>query len=169
MTIWFTSDLHFYHQNIIKYCNRPFNSVKEMNKHLLQYYNQTVDKNDTCYFIGDMAMLNITNLNKLSKIIQELNGRKILILGNHDDGKPFTYVNMGFESVHTSLILPEDNRFVLCHDPACSIVDDNRYWIVGHVHRMFKKLNNCINVGVDVWNYKPINLEQIKSEFDIDK
>lgn len=71
---------------------------------------------------------------------------------------------MGFESVHTSLVLPEDNRFILSHDPASSIAAKDCIWIVAHIHSLFRIQKNCINVGVDVNDYKPISFESIKKE-----
>ena len=161
--VWFSADHHFYHKNIIRYCNRPFKDINEMGRKLIKNHNELVKENDICYFIGDFAFLGKSHVNKVESILNKLNGRKVLILGNHDEGNPFTYVNLGFESVHTSLILPEDNDFILCHDPACSIVDKNRKWIVGHVHDLFFTQGNCINVGVDIHNYKPVSLDFIKS------
>lgn len=159
--LFFTSDQHFFHYNVIKLCNRPFNSLNEMHKSIISHHNAVVGKNDICYHVGDFAFLNNSNLMKLESVLNKLNGRNILILGNHDPDKSFTLVNMGFESVHTSLVLPEDNKFILCHDPAVSIVDRSRIWIVGHVHDLFLKQQNCINVGVDMWNFYPVSLEEI--------
>ena len=91
--------------------------------------------------------------------------RKILILGNHDSLKPFTYIDLGFESVHTSLELSYNGKdYVLVHDPAASCIDRNRIFLCGHVHDLFKIQRNVINVGVDVWNFFPVSMEQIEVE-----
>lgn len=86
MTNWFTADLHFFHKNVIQYCNRPFNNIDQMNKKLIENYNLFVKEEDTCYFLGDLAMLGSSQIIKLTNIINKMNGKKILILGNHDEG-----------------------------------------------------------------------------------
>lgn len=162
MTIWFTSDQHYFHKNIISHCNRPFKDINKMHQSLIKNHNNYVENDDICYHIGDFTFLNNTSIQRVGNILGQLKGRNILILGNHDPDKPHTLVNMGFESVHTSLVLPEDTNFILCHDPACSIVDRDKTWIVGHVHDLFIAEKNCINVGVDIWDFKPVSLEMIR-------
>ncbi len=82
MNIFFTSDLHYSHQNIIKYCpwNRPWETAHEMNIALTEAWNSTVKDNDIVYFLGDFAMKS----NLMKTIFPILNGRKIIISGNHD-------------------------------------------------------------------------------------
>lgn len=162
MDLWFSSDHHFLHQGIIDVCNRPFKDEREMRDSLIDEHNSLVKKNDICHFIGDFSFCRKDNLMKIQKILGKLNGTKILILGNHDEGRPFSYVNMGFQSVHTSLVLPQDPNFILCHDPSASIVVPDKTWIVGHVHTMYVVLKNTINVSVDAHNFKPVNMDEIK-------
>lgn len=79
--IYFTSDHHFGHENIIRLCGRPFDSVKEMNDAMVERWNNVVADEDTVYVVGDFA------LGKISETLQyvgKLNGKKILIVGNHD-------------------------------------------------------------------------------------
>ena len=87
--IFFTADLHFGHKNIIRYCDRPFKDVAQMNSTLIKNYNEVVRPDDTCYILGDLAM-GINSL-ELTKYIRRMNGRKILILGNHDKLHPNEY------------------------------------------------------------------------------
>ena len=96
----------------------------------------------------------------VSGLVERLNGNKHLILGNHDAFKPFTYVNMGFLSVHTSLHL-EMLDLYLVHDPAVANVLRDKVWLHGHIHNLWKKNGNLINVGVDAWNYMPVTLDEI--------
>jgi calcineurin-like phosphoesterase family protein len=97
--------------------------------------------------------------------ISRISGRKILILGNHDKLNPFKYVEAGFESVHTSLVL---DKFFLAHDPALLAAMPLEYTMLcGHVHGLFKSMRDAqgrlvVNVGVDVWDYKPVSLEQLE-------
>ena len=100
-----TADIHYNHARIIGYCDRPFKDVKTMQRALIKNWNDTVEsEDDIVYIVGDMWM-GKNNVQKLEHFLKQLKGRKVLILGNHDDIKPFTYVKHGIESVHTSLIL----------------------------------------------------------------
>lgn len=85
MTTWFTSDPHYWHANVIKYCNRPFKDVGQMNETLLNGYNSLVSPEDTVYFLGDILFPK-GHETKAGKhpILDSLNGKKHLILGNHD-------------------------------------------------------------------------------------
>ena len=78
---FYTSDLHFGHKNIIKYENRPFNSVEEMDEELIRRWNNKVGKNDEVYILGDFAFASGRRVNEL---LDRLNGRKYLLRGNHD-------------------------------------------------------------------------------------
>ena len=76
---YYTSDLHFGHNNIIKYENRPFNSVDEMDEYLIYKWNNKVKKGDEVYIIGDFGFCKGERANEL---LDRLNGRKYLIKGN---------------------------------------------------------------------------------------
>lgn len=96
---FFTSDTHFGHKNIIEYCQRPFKTVDEMNQVLIDNWNAVVKPEDTIYHLGDVAFL---KQEAAYKIIQQLNGNKILIRGNHDKGAGAMNA-MGFPEVHDKL------------------------------------------------------------------
>ena len=161
MTDFFSADQHFSHKNILKYCHRPFKDVHEMNKTIVDNWNNVVAENDTVYVLGDVAMHN--RAQELQPIVERLKGHKILILGNHDAIKPFDYLTVGFESVHTSLAYNED--IFLAHDPSIFDCIKNQFQVLlcGHVHGLFIKLanNRVYNVGVDVRNFTPVTLEEI--------
>lgn len=164
MTMYFTSDTHFGHKRIIELCNRPFKSASHMDNELAKNWNSVVkNHSDVVYILGDFSMKGKNEESWILRMIKKLKGRKVLILGNHDKLRPFDYVDLGFESVHTSLILGE--RIMLCHDPAWAVaVPDDWTTLCGHVHDAFKVLSyprQIINVGVDVWDYKPVTLKQI--------
>ena len=78
---WFISDNHFNHKNIIKYCNRPFSSVEQMNRHMIQCWNNTVQKDDEVFHLGDFGL---GRREDLVRIFEQLNGNITLIRGNHD-------------------------------------------------------------------------------------
>ena len=81
MNVFFTSDLHFFHKNIIRFDNRPFTSVEEMNETLIRNWNRKVKKDDLVYILGDISW---GNDEETCAIFARLNGRKVLIKGNHD-------------------------------------------------------------------------------------
>jgi calcineurin-like phosphoesterase family protein len=137
-----------------------------MNKVIISNYIKTVAQEDTCYFLGDMAMVGPANSSYLEGLMKHLPGRKILILGNHDRLNPFTYMDIiGFESVHTILDIGE---FILVHDPAIATGLNDRKWLVGHVHTVFKMAKNrtVLNVGVDQWGFFPVSIEEVRREFE---
>ena len=159
--MWLTSDLHFWHKNIIKYCTRPYKSVEKMNRCLIDKWNAKVDKEDHIFVLGDFSLER--NPEKLKSIVNKLNGVKHLVLGNHDELKPDQYLKIGFTSVHTSLWLPyKDKMIYLAHDPAVkTALKKEDILFHGHVHKLWKVQpeNNLINVGVDVWDGYPVLLE----------
>jgi len=93
--IFFTSDWHCFHENVLKFCNRPFTDLDHMHRVLINNYNASVPDHGICYFVGDMGM---KNSNRLKAILDQLNGTKILILGNHD-AKINTLYKAGFDAV----------------------------------------------------------------------
>jgi len=162
MTDWFTADWHFNHPTIIKYCDRPYKTERKMKEDIIAKFNEVVNEDDTTYVIGDVGMYGRDKLAMLKPILAKMNGRKHLILGNHDEGKPFTYERMGFTTVHTALQYNKD--IFLRHDPAAANVAPNKIWFVGHVHNVFHITIDpivCYNVGVDVNGFYPVSFEQI--------
>ena len=116
MNTWVTSDWHFNHSNIIKYCNRPFKSVSEMNEYIVSEYNRLVQPGDIVYVLGDIGMGN------LDEIIPRLRGNKILISGNHDKLSVSRYVSIGFSAVLASADVQVGRTFVhLRHIPTMSV------------------------------------------------
>jgi calcineurin-like phosphoesterase family protein len=174
MSIWFTSDHHFGHKNIIQYCDRPFDSVEEMNEALVDNWNAVVKPNDTVYYLGDFSL----RLSFMEQYAPRLSGHKILVAGNHDachpsnhDGK-WSLVSVYrkyFENVSDELELGE---FVLHHMPYYDDEDDRlpeyrpfnagKILLHGHVHQRWVTNGRQINVGVDVWDYAPVSEEQIR-------
>lgn len=172
--IWVTSDLHFNHLNILKYEpeSRPFVSIDEMNEVLISRWNQVVKPHDTVYVLGDLAMGRIEDSRAC---IERLNGKIILIRGNHDT-KPRLemYKELGIE-VHDIFYLPYKGRwFIMCHFPIASeefikmVIQDNSEVVnlYGHVHHNAPKgyVNGTYHVGVDTNDLRPISIQQIWDE-----
>ena len=165
---YFTSDQHFGHANIIKYCNRPFSSVYEMDNYLIKQWNNKVGDDDTVFILGDLFFRNAYSP---EKILENLNGRKNLIIGNHD--KYWTRkvdIIKHFDVIITStfLVTMGDHRILLSHYP---IYDFNNcdYMIHGHNHNNinpdhFLRLQsnpNMLNAGVEINNYMPVSLDEL--------
>lgn len=151
--IFFTADPHYGHTEIIEYCKRPFFKSQHMDMQLIKQHNSIVSDLDEIYIIGDFTLKGINNLGYIESIIDRLHGKKHLILGNHDRLYPKNYIDMGFESVHTSLsiyIQEIDKKIILNHDPAASYKNRKQFFICGHVHNFFKYHYNVINVCVDM-------------------
>lgn len=153
---YLVSDTHFNHYNIIKYCNRPFVSIKEMNETIIKNWNESVSTEDTVFFLGDFAF------NNHDYFLKQLNGNIYFIKGNHDKG--FRPINMW----KTYKLSYKEFSFILIHDKInLGYKKDRRKneWIIcGHTHdkgRFIDKENRIINVSIELINYKPIDLEEI--------
>ena len=159
--IYFTSDTHFFHVNIIKYCGRPFLNVDMMNEALIEKWNRRVSPEDTVYHLGDVSFGKFENT---QKIIKRLNGKKILIKGNHDRSHE-KMIEMGFQESYSELFLETSKGLAyLHHEPMGNLYRKNAdFQLCGHVHQEFTKKDYWINVGVDVWGYEPKTIEELFS------
>ena len=159
---FFTSDEHYWHQRIIEYCKRPFRDQVDMNNAMIERNNAVVGKNDTVYHLGDFCLCRKHDVETVYNVVKQLHGTHILIMGNHDKLTPFEYIDAGFQSVHTSLLASVCGLPVaLVHDPAVATVKRDLTFLVGHVHDMYTKCLNTVNVGVDVHNFMPVSEEKI--------
>ena len=157
--IFFIADTHFGHENIIKYCDRPFRDVHEMNKILIENWNRKVRNEDKVFVLGDF-MLGSALI--IQHIVSNLRGNKVLILGNHDRHKSKAYLDAGFKEVYKHPILWND-RFLLSHEPKVHLDLGSIYNIYGHIHNHevfdINKKGTC--VSVEQINYEPISYEEI--------
>lgn len=160
------ADPHFGHENIIKYAQRPFPSADKMDGELVKLYNSVVEKEDVVYWLGDVTIKSPEKWRWLARIIGKMNGRKILIFGNHDDWHWQHYLNVGFQSCHTYLeVIPclaiPDRKVSLCHDPAWA-QDKTKLWVCGHLHNCaFVSPSHIAIVSVELTEYKPVILDDI--------
>lgn len=163
--IWFTSDQHFFHKNILQYRSQ-FSSIEEMNQGIIDRYNALVHKNDIVYMLGDISF---GKMEETNDILTQLKGRKILILGNHDRVKMYKPDKLGghFEAIYDYYELNYNHKkIVLCHYPLESW--NKKYYgsihLYGHVHQkdnLLFPIDNRYHIGVDTNNFKPVSLEQI--------
>jgi calcineurin-like phosphoesterase family protein len=158
---WFSSDQHFGHRNIIEYCNRPWNDVDEMNQGIVENWNMLVSTSDTVFVVGDVFLC---NPEKAKEIIQQLNGRKILIRGNHDRSIA-TMKMVGFDEVHSRLKinLLDGRTALLIHHPLSWHQFKSEADILIHGHHHHGEIVNGyrVNACVDLWNYRPFSEEEL--------
>jgi len=164
MTVYLTADPHLDHADLLIHCNRPFKYIKDWNRVFVENWNAAVEDHDEIFVLGDFHMS--TDPKRIEYWVKQLRGKKHLILGNHDRLNPFAYVDAGFLSVHTALWLIED-KILLAHDPSVSnVLNANQILLCGHVHNLFDRCKNAINVGVDVRNFRPVSLDNLREEYE---
>jgi len=161
---FFTSDTHFGHQNIIKYANRPFSSVKEMDEVLIAKWNNKVKSTDTVYFLGDFCFKRCAEAPDgfpFEYYRTKLNGSIVFIQGNHDKSNGFRPI------LQAGVIEFGGHHIYLVHKPE-HMNTTYPLGFVGHVHDHWKFMkvqdSIMINVGVDQWQYEPIHIHQINKE-----
>jgi len=180
--IYFTSDLHFGHENVIRFDNRPFETVEEMDAELVRRWNAKVDRGDLVYVLGDMIWK--TKNDDALNIIKSLNGQIILIKGNHDrflsnaKAKNALAAVKDYDDICVMLEDGTTRRCVLSHY-FIPMYNGHRYQGIhlhGHSHftdeadfeiDLAEQLNNqgirneIYNVGCMYWNYEPVTLDEI--------
>ena len=159
--IWVTSDTHFGHHNIIEYCNRPFDDVKVMDECLVDNWNNTIKENDIIYHLGDVYFGNLG-----AESLHKLNGRKRLVLGNHDNGKDKN-LTRHFQKISMWRMFSEFG-LLLTHVPVheSSLYrakkDAKMLNIHGHIHQNPSPSSDHKCVCVEQTNYTPINIEELR-------
>ena len=164
MSIFMISDLHLFHGNIILYENRPFKNTDEMNKVISNNWNNVIKNEDTVFCLGDVAF---GNKDMIKNIVSKLNGKKNLILGNHDRSRNIKWwQDCGFDFVSRYPIIFKQH-YILSHEPMYI----NEYMpyinIHGHLHSKKMQSQKFINVSVECINYTPIDFElEIKYKYE---
>lgn len=160
MKIWLTADWHL-GEDRMELMQRPFKDANEHLNAIIDNHNSLVGENDLVYVIGD-AMYTKADP-KWIKLIAELNGKKILLRGNHD--RPFTdeqYAPYFEEIIPEGEGIELDLAGVPCylnHYPSLGV--PNRFNVVGHIHAAWKFQLNSLNVGVDANHFRPVAEDQI--------
>lgn len=191
MTTWYTSDPHYYHANVITYCSRPYASVEEMNESLVLNWNNLVQPDDIVYCLGDFSLA-IRPVETFSQRLmgnkklvpgnhdwchpanKKARGGKLQKWIDK-------YTENGWEvlPIHHELNIEGCARVNMCHMPYKGdstddryqnyrMEDDGRVLICGHVHQHWQtkftpKGTLMVNVGVDVWDLKPIDEDTLKA------
>ena len=161
---WFPADPHFSHHRIIGFCGRPFPDVATMDAQLLAECRSRVGPDDDLWVLGDFTAGSLTDAQrrKVRGIFHALPGRKHLIRGNHDED---WICDLPWDSVsETADIVVDKRRLFLCHYPMITWpgARHNGLQLFGHVHQNWRGSRNSVNVGVDVWNFRPVTLPEIE-------
>lgn len=190
MSIFFTSDWHIGHQNVLQFDQRPFRDLNHMHRVLVNNYNSTVGPGDTCYFLGDVGL---SKSDVVAQVLSQLQGRKVLILGNHDKGE-IAMQRLGFDVVLNSASLVIAGELVtMTHCPLrgvqredvtgmrgaqegegwhgeyrhkhFSLPDFGQFHLHGHCHKPPEErvLDRQWDVGVRANAYRPVARHQIES------
>lgn len=162
MTVFFTSDTHFGHANVIKYSNRPFKDVNEMNEMMIANWNAVVRPGDLVYHLGDFAF---TTPDKAAQIAKRLAGQKYLVYGNHDKRlrKEREFESRWIWCKDIADVKVGDQRIVLCHYAMLTWNQSHRgaWQLHGHSHGSLKPDPHSlrVDVGVDCFDYQPVAFE----------
>lgn len=175
--IYFTSDQHFGHEGIIKFANRPYSNVSEMDEDMILKWNKVVPIDGLTFVLGDIGFCNKKDI---VDIYSRLNGRKILIRGNHDSNYSDRILASIFDEIHDLLYIRIQDEetlkyvyMVLCHYPMFDWQGSfKRSWqLFGHIHTRelteFETLKTKLfptqyDVGVDNNNFEPVAFKKIK-------
>ena len=159
------SDTHFGHANIIEYCNRPFETVEEMDSYMINQWNKTVKDNDIVIHLGDFAF---GTGEEIRKYASQLNGKKILVQGNHDRKGIGFFESCGFTVWKKGSLLPIIKNgliydYILSHAPLDNIeVPEGYINCFGHIHNSLlqEKYNkdNHMCVSVELVDYTPLKI-----------
>jgi calcineurin-like phosphoesterase family protein len=161
MTVFFTSDTHFGHGGALGLYRRPFPSVAAMNEALVERWNETVGPEDEIWHLGDFAIKQPAAA--VTEWLGHLNGKKHLVAGNNDPQA--TIEHRGWASVEPYAEMTVDGvLLVLCHYPFRSWrrMMKGSFDLHGHCHgRLLKPEPRQVDVGVDVWDFRPVTLAEI--------
>lgn len=186
--IYFSSDQHFFHKNILQHCPwRPYSNVQQMNEALIYNWNKRVKKGDTVYVLGDFSF---GGREATKEVLSRLNGDKILVKGNHDKNASWM-LDVGFKEVHENIFLytgdPKSGatvRLFLSHFPYRPsfwrwlknrlfggywdtrymhkrMVNDGEWLLHGHTHSRNQGWGKQIHIGVDAWNMSPVSQNEV--------
>lgn len=172
-TIWYSADPHFGHKNIIKYANRPFASVEDMDEAILRNYEEAFKPGDLFFCLGDWAFKG--GQRALNRIL-ETGVIPTLVLGNHDTtaadlarGKTASYGVGWSEVVHYREVRHPNavgDDLVVCAHYSMRVWNRSHagsYMLYGHSHGALPPILRSMDVGVDCWAFRPITLDMIKA------
>ena len=170
--VYFTSDLHLGHKNILRLCDRPFASIEEMDEVLMDNWNRKVHRDDTVYIMGDLMF---RNEKPAAWYLDRLKGKKHLFIGNHD-GRWMKTVDLDryFESVSMMGTFSDgQHKITGCHYPMMTWPSSgkNGYMVFGHIHAnkdagywpMIAASPLMLNAGVDINGFAPVSFDEMET------
>jgi len=154
---WFTSDEHYFHENILKFCSRPFKNLEEMQHELIKRHNEVVKDDDITIHAGDFLWKH--NKVTADRIIQQLNGRHIFLRGSHDK---WLKDDPSINDIWQQKL--DDIYVVVCHYQMFNWPRSHygSWQLFGHSHFHNKYIGKQHNICVDMNNFYPVSLVQIK-------
>lgn len=163
--VFFTADQHFCHHAVIAMCGRPFYSVEDMNRSMIEAWNSTVREGDTIWVLGDFAYKGKPL--EIRAIFDQLAGRKCLIRGNHDKqnvtqlpwAEQLDFQHLALDGCQVSL-----SHYGFRSWPA---MHRGSYMLYGHSHGKLPGSRNTIDVGVDSVGYVPLQFSQLRAKMDL--
>lgn len=168
--IYFTSDHHFGHKNIIEFSRRPFKDVDEMDEILIRKWNEKVKPEDEVYHLGDVGL---SSSGKLRKILERLNGKIYLINGNHEKSAQACHTRFEWIKDYYELVVKDDEfergeqLIVLFHYAMreWNASHWGTYHLYGHAHGTLPDDLNSLSfdIGVDCHNFYPLSYEEVKA------
>jgi calcineurin-like phosphoesterase family protein len=165
--IYLISDCHFDHSNIITICNRPFKDIAEMNSIIMSNWNRVVRPDDLVIDLGDFCWSG--NYLRWMNLLQRLNGKKIFVMGNHDDRKVLPKIETCYYLIKDILdIKVGKNKFTLCHYPLVEWSGSSHkhnYHLYGHTHKP-GLTNKTACICVENIGYTPIKLNDILNKMN---
>lgn len=177
--LFFTSDTHFFHKNIITYCNRPFKNVFEMNEEIIKKWNEKIPEDGIVFHIGDVSLTAIPKV--LNDLLHRLNGAKYLIIGNHEkDALGKEYIREHWKGIYDiAEIFVDDEEItykkqhiIMCHYPMLTWNASHRgsWQLFGHVHGGLSNKGIIqhhpaqMDIGVDTNNFNPYSYQEVKEK-----
>lgn len=164
--IWITSDLHFWHKNVMKFCSdtRPWESIEEMHEALIDDWNNKVKQEDIIFHLGDFSF---KGKEATEEILSKLNGKKVMVLGNHDKVLRSSIKNGTFDItdiVDYLEVKVDGTKICMSHFPMSSWNQQGRGSLMlhGHCHGSFQGEGKIVDVGWDNWG----TVMNIKSVID---
>lgn len=168
--IYFTSDLHLGHSNVLKLCNRPFETIEEMDEKIIENWNKKVTNADTVYILGDVMF---RNKKAPEEYLSRLKGKKHLIRGNHDRTwmKKVDIDKYFLSNENLAFMSDGKHRITMCHYPMMSWphMSTDGYMIHGHIHAntnadywpLIEKTKYMLNAGMDINGFVPVTFDEM--------
>jgi len=166
MQIWLTSDEHFGHANIIRFCNRPFSDTDDMREKLIDNFNSRVKPGDVTFHLGDMFWRKL-QVKECMGILERLNGKHFYINGNHEEvfdrPESFALIDMFLNITDVRMFRHENKRIWMSHyaHRCWPKSHQGSYHVFGHTHGVLEDFGRSHDVGVDSNNYAPVSFTEL--------